>query len=68
MQSHKELTDHAERQMMELRQRARSDPRRRSMYCSWANEVLDRWNTATDSFKNTRNDYDNLKDLIDRFP
>jgi hypothetical protein len=68
MQSYKELTDKTERRIMDLRQRARSDPRRRYLYFSWANEVLNRWVSATNSYKNSEQDYCNLKDLIDRFP
>ena len=68
MQPYKELTDNAERQIMELRQRARGDPRRRSIYYNWANDVLARWMKSTNSYTNTEVDLCNLKDLIDRFP
>jgi hypothetical protein len=68
MQPYTELTGNAERQIMELRQRARGDPRRRSIYFNWANDVLARCMKLTSSYANTEDDLRNLKDLIDRFP
>ena len=68
MQPYKELTDNAERQIMELRQRARGDPRRRSIYYNWANDVLARWMKSASSYANTEDDLRNLQDLVDRFP
>ena len=68
MQPYKELTGNAERQIMELRQRARGDPRRRSIYYNWANDVLTRWMNSASAYANTEDDLRNLRDLIDRFP
>jgi hypothetical protein len=68
MQPYNELTGNAERQIMELRQRARGDPRRRTIYYNWANDVLARWMKSASSYANTEDDLRNLQDLVDRFP
>ena len=68
MQPYNELTGNAERQIMELRQRARGDPRRRSIYYNWANDVLARWMKSASPYANTQDDLRNLQDLVNRLP